>query len=101
MRITPELLRNFHSQKCSILKVAHHGSADFYQELYEELGFDLAMVSVGKGNGYGHPTKRALETLERAGVTAARTDEHGWVTARCDQSGSNPSVKTLTVAGQR
>ncbi len=101
MRITPELLGNFQNQKCSILKVAHHGSADFYQELYEELSFDLAMVSVGKGNGYGHPTKRALEALERAGVTAARTDEHGWFAASCDRSDANPTIKTLTVTGQR
>lgn len=83
MRIAPMLLSSIQSQRCTILKVAHHGSANFYQELYQELDYDLAMISVGDKNGYGHPTERALSTLERANVNVARTDKNGWIAARC------------------
>ena len=85
MRATPLLLDAFQKQTCSILKVAHHGSANFYQELYQELDFDLALISVGAGNGYGHPTSRALATLGEAGIQVARTDQHGWISSRCEQ----------------
>lgn len=100
MRIAPLLLSVYQNQPCSILKVAHHGSANFYQELYQELHFDLAMISVGAGNGYGHPTRRALDTLAQSGIPVARTDRNGWLAARCESSTPNGG-KTLTVTAQR
>lgn len=98
MRIAPMLLSSVQSQRCTILKVAHHGSANFYQELYQELDYDLAMISVGDKNGYGHPTERALSTLERANVNVARTDKNGWIAARCRNEfadGRNQLVVTV------
>jgi len=62
-----------------VMKVAHHGSADQYPEFIEWLKPKLALVSVGAHNGYGHPTKRALDTLRRAGSTVLRTDLLGSV----------------------
>lgn len=62
-----------------VLKVAHHGSADCYQELYEALRARAALVSVGANNGYGHPTRRALEALNFAGTRILRTDLLGSV----------------------
>lgn len=62
-----------------VLKVAHHGSADCYQELYEALRARVALVSVGANNGYGHPTRRALEALNFAGTRILRTDLLGSV----------------------
>jgi competence protein ComEC len=56
------------------MKVSHHGSADQYQELLEFLHPDVALISVGKNNGYGHPTKRTLSVLERSGSVICRTD---------------------------
>lgn len=60
-----------------ILKVAHHGSADQFPELTEALRPDLCLVSVGANNSYGHPTKRALQTLEEVGCAIRRTDVSG------------------------
>ena len=100
MRIAPMLLSAFRNQPCSVLKVAHHGSANFYQELYQELHFDLALISVGAKNGYGHPTDRALSTLARAGVQVARTDKNGWVAVRC-QNDSGEGSNRLDVRVQR
>ena len=57
-----------------VMKVSHHGSADQYQELLEFLHPDVALISVGKNNGYGHPTKRTLSVLERSGSVICRTD---------------------------
>lgn len=65
-----------------VMKVSHHGSADQYPELIEWLRPKLALVSVGAHNGYGHPTKRTLDTLARAGATTLRTDQLGSIALR-------------------
>ncbi|NBW73603.1 MAG: ComEC/Rec2 family competence protein, partial [Microbacteriaceae bacterium] len=43
-----------------IVKVAHHGSADQAPEFYDALKPDIALISVGERNSYGHPTSRCL-----------------------------------------
>jgi competence protein ComEC len=65
------------ANKRLILKVAHHGSADQYPELIEAMHPDLALVSVGLGNSYGHPTQRTLSVLRLVGSTILRTDQQG------------------------
>ena len=60
-----------------VVKVSHHGSSDQYSELYEALRPDVALVSVGANNDYGHPTARALSMLARAGARTFRTDREG------------------------
>ena len=70
-----------------ILKVAHHGSADQYPELIEELKPDLSLISVGRSNTYGHPTQRTLKLLESTGSQIARTDILGSIAVTADASG--------------
>jgi competence protein ComEC len=70
-----------------VLKVAHHGSADQYPELIEELRPDLSLVSVGAENSYGHPTKRTLNFLEQVGSVIARTDLLGSVAISPSEGG--------------
>ena len=60
-----------------VLKVSHHGSADQFPELIEALGVDLALISVGAQNSYGHPTARTLNLLEKTGAKTFRTDKDG------------------------
>lgn len=60
-----------------VVKVAHHGSADCYPEMYESLAPDLALISVGRNNGYGHPTQKAIHALELGGAVVKRTDQAG------------------------
>jgi len=63
-----------------ILKVSHHGSADDgLPRLLGGLRPRLAVIEVGKGNTYGHPTPQTLATLRRAGVRTLRTDLDGTV----------------------
>jgi competence protein ComEC len=61
-----------------VLKVAHHGSADAGLEgLLARSVPKLAVVSVGAGNSYGHPTGATLSTLRAHDVTTMRTDRLG------------------------
>ncbi|MEK7083675.1 MAG: hypothetical protein AAB932_00375, partial [Patescibacteria group bacterium] len=61
-----------------VLKVGHHGSAGSSgEEFLSAVTPDYAVISVGKNNGYGHPTARVLKRLERVGATILRTDEMG------------------------
>jgi competence protein ComEC len=65
------------SLRVDVLKVPHHGSG--YQDpvFLTGLGARLAVVSVGKGNGYGHPATEVLTLLEDSGALVRRTDESG------------------------
>lgn len=60
-----------------VLKVAHHGSADTSPEFTARLHPEVGLISVGKNNGYGHPTQRALSILEALGTRVFRTDLQG------------------------
>ncbi len=60
-----------------VLKVAHHGSADQSDGLYAALAPRIGLFSVGADNGYGHPTRRALDLVGGSGGVAARTDTGG------------------------
>ena len=57
-----------------VMKVSHHGSADQYSEFIEYLKPEVALISVGRSNGYGHPTKRTLNLLSRTSSIVCRTD---------------------------
>ena len=63
-----------------VLKVAHHGSDDAgLASLLERTRPRLAVISVGQGNPYGHPTPQTLQTLQEHGVPTLRTDRDGEV----------------------
>lgn len=73
------------SLRADILKVGHHGSktstgAAFIQAVHPE----LALVSVGSGNMYGHPTEEILGRLSAAGVPVMRTDQRGTIVCTSD-----------------
>jgi len=64
-----------------VLKVAHHGSDDAgLAALLERARPRLAVISVGDGNPYGHPTAATLATLAAHGIRTLRTDRDGTVT---------------------
>ena len=61
-----------------VLKVAHHGSDDAGLDgLLDRTVPRLAVISVGAGNPYGHPTAGTLATLADHGVPSLRTDQAG------------------------
>jgi competence protein ComEC len=71
-----------------VLKIAHHGSDDAGLEaLLERSVPRVALLSVGAGNGYGHPTDGTLAALAEHGVCVLRTDLDGPVTAELGPDG--------------
>lgn len=75
-----------------VLIVAHHGSSNASgKELLEAVSGgrpgDIAVISAGKGNSYGHPTEKVLDRLEDAGFRILRTDENGAVSFQVDAEG--------------
>lgn len=66
--------------KIDIFAVPHHGSKNnLVYGLYKRLGVDLAVISVGRYNYYGHPNYAVLEELRKNAVATERTDYAGAV----------------------
>lgn len=64
--------------KINILKVAHHGSdTSSSKKFVKETAPEIAIISVGKGNSYGHPNNEILKRYEEIGSKIYRTDEVG------------------------
>ncbi|MDR3685681.1 MAG: ComEC/Rec2 family competence protein [Coriobacteriia bacterium] len=78
--------------RVDVLKVGHHGSAiSVDAALLAELAPRAAIISVGAGNRYGHPTPTALRYLREAGVPTYRTDLDGDVAISL--GGAEPVVR--------
>ena len=69
-----------------ILKVAHHGSADDgLARLLELTRPEIALISCGRSNDYGHPAPSTVATLEAVpGLEVRRTDQDGAVVIESD-----------------
>ncbi len=71
-----------------VLKVGHHGSrTSTTKALLEEVNPKYAVISLGKGNSYGHPHKSTLKLLDEFNVETYRTDEDGTIVISTDGSG--------------
>lgn len=64
-------------EKIDLLKFPHHGSkTGMDEEFLKLINPKEAVISVGK-NSFGHPTREALDLLEKYKVKVSRTDEEG------------------------
>ena len=62
----------------NFLKVAHHGSYTASSLTFlEETTPDIAVISCGYKNSYGHPHKSTLDNLESVDAKIFRTDQNG------------------------
>ncbi|MFT5586827.1 MAG: competence protein ComEC [Cognaticolwellia sp.] len=67
--------------QCDVLKVAHHGSDHSSSAAFlRQVDPDIALISSGEDNRYGHPGELTLETLQRQEVAIYRTDFWGQIT---------------------
>ncbi|GAA4523601.1 ComEC/Rec2 family competence protein [Nonomuraea ferruginea] len=73
--------------RADIFKVPHHGSPRQVPAFFAAVQARAALVSVGAGNGYGHPAPSTLSLLNRMGARVYRTDKSGDV-AIVDQEGA-------------
>lgn len=66
---------------CDVLKVSHHGSnTSSSKNFLKTTTPDYAVISVGEGNMYGHPSNQTLQSLKSIGATVYRTDQSGDIT---------------------
>jgi len=64
--------------KSEIIKAPHHGGrTSAYKPFYDVVSSEVAVISVGRNNSYGHPHQDALDLLE--GLKVFRTDMDGAV----------------------
>lgn len=63
-----------------VLKVGHHGSKiTLTDDTASALSPEIALISVGADNRYGHPTREALDILESVDSRVYRTDQNGTI----------------------
>lgn len=68
-----------------VLKVAHHGSATSTSAAFlQAFEPELALISAGRNNRFGHPAPEVVQRLRNHGVAVARTDLHGSLRLRSD-----------------
>jgi competence protein ComEC len=60
-----------------IYKLCHHGSKYQDEGLMKALSAQIALISVGAKNPYGHPTQESIDSLTRLGTQVFRTDKDG------------------------
>jgi competence protein ComEC len=68
-----------------VLKVAHHGSAtSTTREFLEAFTPEIALISAGRNNRFGHPAADVVERLSASGAVIARTDHSGTLRLQTD-----------------
>jgi competence protein ComEC len=63
--------------EADVLKVPHHGGDTSVDAFLQGVTAEVAVVSVGQPNDYGHPVPEVLRTLRDAGSAVLRTDRLG------------------------
>ncbi|MDN5887548.1 MAG: ComEC/Rec2 family competence protein [Micrococcaceae bacterium] len=80
LRAHPEL-------QVDVLKVSHHGAKNGGTAVIDQSGARVALIGVGGGNSYGHPTPKILKALHEAGMHTFRTDLNGTIRLRVTPTG--------------
>lgn len=95
-----EMLANGMDLSATVLKVGHHGSrSSTSKEFLDKVNPKYAVISVGKGNSYGHPTQEVMNRLKDKAIPVYRTDENGTIIATSDGKSISFSTKSGTYNG--
>ena len=71
--------------KSTVLKVAHHGSRTSSGESFvQAVRPQVAVISAGKNNRYGHPHKETLQTFSKLKIPVLGTYDRGMIVTRTD-----------------
>lgn len=80
-----EIINSGINIEANVLKVGHHGSSTSTSKLFlEAVSPQYAVICVGAGNTYGHPTEQTLDRLTSAGIKILRTDINGTIVISSD-----------------
>ena len=78
---------------CDVILMGHHGSrSSLYNNFFAAASPNLAVISCGQGNSYGHPHEEVIEYLQHNNIEYYRTDKSGNIAVLCPDGGY--SVKT-------
>ncbi len=73
-----QTLASYGIEQVNILKVAHHGSAYSSTENFlEQVRPQVAVISCGRKNSYGHPHEETINRLQDVGSEILITSEYG------------------------
>lgn len=80
-----EIISRMSSDDIEVLKVAHHGSATSSSETFlERIHPQIACISVGERNRYGHPADEVMERLTTYAGNIYLTKDSGAITIETD-----------------
>lgn len=87
-----EMIKKGFDLKADLLKLGHHGStSSTAQNFLNLVKPKYAVISVGKGNVYGHPAAATLTKLKNIGAEVFRTDNDGNIVVTSD--GTNIKIE--------
>jgi competence protein ComEC len=75
-----------------VLKVPHHGGGTSVPELFDAVHAEVAVVSVGVDNDYGHPNAEIIDAIAASGARMWRPDLDGMITVTFE--GQMPTVES-------
>ncbi|MEK7526160.1 MAG: MBL fold metallo-hydrolase [Patescibacteria group bacterium] len=82
------IAKNIYLGDIDYIKIPHHGSKHgITRSLLEVTKPEIAVISAGKNNKYGHPHAQILEMLQEKGVKILGTYDQGDVVVEIDESG--------------
>jgi competence ComEA-like helix-hairpin-helix protein len=80
-----DMLEKDQLSRCQILKLGHHGSiSSSCMKLLQRVKPEVAIVSCGRNNPYGHPGQEMLDRLKSVDCEWYRTDERGDIRIEAD-----------------
>ncbi len=95
-RLVEQRMVATHDLRADLLKVGHHGSAtSTTPEFVQAVQPRWAVISVGEGNGFGHPRWETLRQLQAHGTATYRTDCNGAVSFYLDGKSVSPQLASL------
>ena len=81
-------------KRVDVLKVPHHGSSESVSaEQLGQLRPEVALISAGVGNKFGHPNKDTLDLLSKFSVKIFRTDLNGEIEITSDGNSFSVDLK--------
>ena len=81
-RSEEEILKKYSGSEldCDILKSGHHGSSSSSSEAFlDAIDAEIAIISCGTGNKYGHPNQPVLDRYAERNMQVFRTDLEGTI----------------------
>ena len=94
-------LNNETIPRVQVVKVAHHGSLNgTTAEWVDRTRPDVAVISVGARNSYGHPSPRVIQLWQSVGARVRRTDLEGTISIFANRNGTFVDTATRSEASR-